>query len=66
MLTVKHLLSYLETVENKDLPVVLIADHSQTPMKMTNFGYGSVEDLDKYMMEETEEDLNNCFILEAF
>lgn len=52
---VRDLIKLLESID-PDLPVVLQADHSQTPMKITGWGDGYVEDFEEYMMQEVDEE----------
>jgi FixJ family two-component response regulator len=73
-MNIQQLIDLLTDVEDKSTPVVLITDHGQTPMKLNGSGFGYVEDINKYMMEQVyDEDLeeyhSNCdkvYFLEAF
>lgn len=71
-MNVQDLINILMEVENKTLPVVLVADHGQTPMALQTFGEAYVENYDEHMMQEIDPDdlaefdsYDEVFILEA-
>lgn len=55
-MNVQELIDKLAAIEDKTLPVVLYADHGQTMMKTTGISTSYVEDIDKYMLEELDEE----------
>jgi hypothetical protein len=48
-------LEYLISIDLGDLPVVIEADHGQTPMHISNVGVDKVVDTKEYMMELFDE-----------
>lgn len=68
MITVGKLIEILNTVKNKELPVVLVTDHGQTPMALSGHGEAVVEDITEYMMEEMfdGDEGDECYFLTAY
>jgi hypothetical protein len=61
-------LEYLISIDLGDLPVVIEADHVQTPMHVSWCGVGVVADLGQYIMDRLpdDEDGEKVIMIQAY